>query len=67
MPMFTREESLLVRIHEKQAVEERHLPTLTALLSAGWVTATQNGEGQYSDIALTPRGQAKVDEAIFRD
>lgn len=67
MPIFTKEESLLVRIHEKQAVEERHLPTLTSLLSAGWVTATQNGGGQYSDIALTPRGQAKVDEAIFRD
>lgn len=67
MPIFTREESLLVWIHEKRAVEDRHLPTLTALLSAGWVTATRDDEGKYSAIALTPRGQAKVDEAIFRD
>ncbi|PNA01238.1 MULTISPECIES: hypothetical protein [unclassified Pseudomonas] len=67
MPIFTKEESLLVWIHEKRAIEERHLPVFGSLLFAGWVTATQDGDGQYSDIALTPRGQAKVDEAIFRD
>lgn len=67
MPIFTKEESLLVWIHEKRAIQERHLPVFGSLLAAGWVTATQDGEGQYSDIALTPRGQAKVDEAIFRD
>ena len=67
MPIFTREESLLVWIHEKRAVEEHRVPVLVRLIHAGWVTATRDDEGNYSAIALTATGKAKAYEAISRD
>jgi hypothetical protein len=67
MPMFTREESLLVWIHEKREVEERHASTLSTLISSGWVTGIRDSEDKYTEITLTPRGKAKVGEVIMRD
>lgn len=64
---MTLEESLLVWIHENREVEDRHLSRLAALISAGLVTAIRDSEGKYSEIALTPRGKAKVSEVIMRD
>ena len=67
MSIFEREENLLVLIHDKREVEDRHLSSLAALISAGLATAIRNSEGKYSEIALTPRGKAKASEVIRRD
>lgn len=67
MPIFTREESLLVWIHEKREVEERHLSTLSSLISSGMVTSIRDLEGRHKEITLTARGRAKVSEVIMRD
>ena len=67
MSIFAREESLLVLIHQKREVEDRHLSSLAALISAGLATGIRDSEGKYSEVALTPRGKAKVSEVIMRD
>lgn len=67
MPIFTREESLLVLIHERRELESRHMPVLAGLISRGWVAATQTGEGGFTDVALTLKGQEAVSEVISRD
>ena len=67
MSIFEREENLLVLIHEKREVEERHSSRLATLISSGLATAIRNSEGKYSEIALTPRGKAKASEVIRRD
>ncbi len=67
MPIFTREESLLVWIHERRELESRQMPMLAALISRGWVTATPSGDGSFTDVALTLKGQEAVSEVISRD
>ncbi|UWF51100.1 hypothetical protein NYP20_09105 [Pseudomonas sp. N3-W] len=54
MPIFTKEESLLVWIHEKRAVEERHLPVFGSLLFAGWIAG--QGGNVAADNALAALG-----------
>ena len=67
MPIMTREESLLVWIHEKREVEDRHSSRLATLISSGLATGIRDSEGKYSEVALTPRGKAKASEVIRRD
>lgn len=66
MSIFEREESLLVLIHEKREVEDRHLSSLATLISSGLATGIRDSEGKYSEIALTPRGKTKATEIIMR-
>lgn len=67
MAFHTIEENLLLWIHDKREVEDRHASTLARLISFGWVTATRDDQGKYSEITITPEGRVVADKAIFSD